>query len=434
MHVENWPLARPRPYERNPRVNAGAAVAKVAASLREYGWKQPIVVDADGVIIVGHTRLLAAQSLGLAEVPVVVARDLTPAQVKAYRLADNRTNEEAEWDTKKLALELSDLQLDSFDLALTGFDADELEGFAALLEATPEGLTADDHVPALDPAVTSVAGDLWLLGPHRLLVGDSTSVDAVARLMAGEKADLIVTDPPYNVAYEGGSRAVAEGKTRKGIKNDKMSDEKFHRFLSDVYTNLFTVAGDGACIYVFHGESEGVNFRTAMTASGFKLSQCCIWVKNSFVISRQDYHGHHEPCLFGYKDGEAPAEQSAYEPDHETALYGWKPTAAHRWYADRKQSTVWHFDRPQKSAEHPTMKPVALIEYPITNSSQPGDLVLDLFGGSGSTLIACEKIARRARLMELDPKYADVIVRRWQEFTGKTARHEDGTPFDTRAA
>ncbi len=402
MKIENWPLDKIVPYARNPRKNT-AAIDKVAASLKEYGWQQPMVVDAAGVLVVGHTRREGALKLGWTEGPVHVATSLTPAQIKAYRLADNRSNEEAEWDKELLSLELEDLKLDGFDLALTAFDPDELDGLAALAESVAEGLTDPDEAPEPPAIPVSVPGDLWILGNHRLLCGDSTLLDHVERLMDGAQADLVVTDPPYNVAYE--------GKTKDALKiqNDSMPGESFFEFLKAVYTNLFAVAGDGAGIYVFHADSEGANFRLAMVESGWKLAQCCIWVKQSMVMGRQDYHWQHEPVL-----------------------YGWKPTAAHRWFTDRKQTTVWKFDRPSRNGEHPTMKPIDLIEYPINNSSEAGNVVLDLFGGSGSTLIACEKTARRARLIEIDPRYADVIVKRWQAFTGKKAVHEDGSLFDSR--
>jgi DNA modification methylase len=439
MTVEIWLIDRVVPYARNPRKNAGA-VDKVAASIAEFGWKQPIVVDAQGVIIVGHTRLLAAKKLGLAEVPVVVAADLTPAQVKAYRLADNRTNEEASWDEALLALELDDLRLEEFNLAITGFDPKELDALAAIGNSSAVGLTEDDEAPALGPEPVSVKGDLWILGNHRLLCGDATLVDDVERLMADGRADMVLIDPPYNIAYEGKTKDALR------IEGDRQDQQSFFQFLRDAYSNLFLVSSPGAGIYVFHGDTEGVSFRKALVDSGWKLSQVCVWVKQSMVISRQDYHWKHEPILYGWKPGE-PGQDSAalgtigaggealdYEPAHEPVLYGWKTGAAHHWHADRKQTTVWAFDRPSRSSEHPTMKPVAMLEYAIANSSVAGQTVVDLFGGSGSTLIACEKTARRARLLELDPRYVDVIVKRWQAFTGKLAVHEDGSRFDQRAA
>jgi DNA modification methylase len=405
MNVETWAIDRIIPYARNPRKNDGAATDKVAASIKEFGWRQPIVVDGEGVIIAGDTRYKAARKLGLTEAPVHIAAGLSAAQIKAYRITDNRVGEEAEWDLPLLSLELDDLTLAGFDLGLTGFDPSELDTFDALANATEEGLTDPDEAPAPPKTPVSVPGDLWILGKHRVLCGDATEPTAVERLMAEQAADLVITDPPYNVAY------VGKTKDALTIQNDAMSADSFYQFLLAVYTNLVTVTADGAGIYVFHADSEGANFRRAMVDAGWKLAQCCVWVKQTLVMGRQDYHWQHEPVL-----------------------YGWKPTAAHRWFSDRKQTTVWNFDRPTRSSEHPTMKPIALIEYPIANSSKPGDLVLDLFGGSGSTLIACEKTGRSANLMELDPRYVDVIVTRWQNFSGKKAVHEDGTPFDERAA
>jgi DNA modification methylase len=417
LTVEYWPLERPIPYARNPRKNDGA-VDKVAASIKEFGWKQPIVVDSEGVIVVGHTRLLAARKLGLGEVPVVVASDLTPAQCKAYRLADNRSNEEAEWDAALLALELDDLKIDGFDLRVTGFDPQEISAYDAIAHSTEAGVTDDDDVPAPPAKPRSVPGDLWLLGHHRVLCGDATSMTDVERLLDGVRADLVIIDPPYNVSY------VGKTKDALTLQNDALGDERFYDFLRDSFVNLFVALKDGGGIYVFHSDTEGLNFRRAFAESGLKLSQVCIWVKQTMVMGRHDYHWQHEPVL-----------------------YGWKPGAAHPWHADRKQTTLWKFDRPLRSADHPTMKPIALLEYPIRNSSLPGAVVLDVFGGSGSTLIACEKTtrapgstliacektARRALLMELDPVYVDVIVARWQAFTGRHALHEDGTAFNSRA-
>jgi DNA modification methylase len=411
-----WPIDRPIPYARNPRKNADA-VPKVAGSLKEYGWKQPLVVDAEGVIVAGDTRLKAARSLGMAFVPVVVARDLTAEQVKAYRLADNRTGEEAEWDSTLLSLEIEDLRLASYSLALTGFDAAELKVLAAIQNATPLGFTEPDEAPALDrdkPTV-SVLGDVWILGGHRLICGDATLVDVVKKLLGEELVDLVLTDPPYNVDYVGKTADALR------IQNDAMAAGDFLQFLSDAFGNAALHAGKGAGIYVFHADTEGLNFRTALAAGGWHLSQCCVWVKQSMVMGRQDYHWQHEPVLFAHLP---------FEPEHDPILYGWKLGAAHRWYADRRQTTVWEFDRPSRSVEHPTMKPVDMLEYAMTNSSQPGDLVLDMFAGSGSTLIAAEKIGRAARLVELDPKYCDVIVRRWQQFTGKAAVNAEGRTFD----
>ena len=393
------------PYARNARTHSPEQVAQIAASIREFGWTNPVLVDGENGIIAGHGRVLAARKLSLDEVPVIELAHMSETQKRAYIIADNKLAEQAGWDAELLALELGELQADGFDLDLLGFDESEL---GDLLELDPKaGLTDDDAAPELQDAPVSQPGDVWRLGNHRVMCGDSLSLDDVAQLMDGHKADLIVTDPPYNVAYEGGTA------DKLTIKNDSMSGEAFYRFLLDAYTAMFASAKDGSGIYVFHADSEGVNFRKALTDAGFKLAQCCVWVKQSLVLGRQDYHWQHEPVL-----------------------YGWKPTGAHRWYSDRKQSTVWNFDRPSRNDVHPTMKPVSLIEYPVTNSSRGGDLVLDVFGGSGSTLIACEKTGRHARLMELDPRYCDVIVRRWQDFTGQQAKlgESDMTFADIEAA
>ena len=382
------------PYARNARTHSADQVAQLAASIREFGWTNPVLVDGENGIIAGHGRVLAARKLSLDEVPVIELAHMSETQKRAYIIADNKLAEQAGWDAELLALELGELQAEGFDIDLLGFDETEL---GDLLELEPKaGLTDDDAAPEVQADPVSQQGDVWRLGDHRVMCGDSLSLDEVSQLMDGHKADLIVTDPPYNVAYEGGTA------DKLTIKNDSMSGEAFYRFLLNAYTAMFASAKDGAGIYVFHADSEGTNFRKALTDAGFKLAQCCVWVKQSLVLGRQDYHWQHEPVL-----------------------YGWKPTGAHRWYSDRRQSTVWNFDRPSRNDVHPTMKPVSLVEYPITNSSRGGDVVLDLFGGSGSTLIACEKTGRHARLMELDPRYCDVIIRRWQDFTGQRAKLGD---------
>lgn len=393
------------PYARNSRTHSPEQVLQIAASIREFGWTNPVLVDGENGIIAGHGRVLAAMKLSLDEVPVIELAHMSETQKRAYIIADNKLAEQAGWDAELLSLELGELQAEGFDLDLLGFDPAELGDLLEL--PAKSGLTDDDETPEPPAVPVSQPGDVWRLGDHRVMCGDSLNIDQVARLMDGYRADLIVTDPPYNVAYEGGTA------DKLTIQNDSMSGTEFYGFLLDAYTAMFSVAKDGAGLYVFHADSEGMNFRKAMIDAGFKLAQCCVWVKQSLVMGRQDYHWQHEPVL-----------------------YGWKPTGAHRWYSDRKQTTVWNFDRPSRNDVHPTMKPVALIEYPITNSSRGGDVVLDLFGGSGSTLIACEKTGRHARLMELDPRYCDVIVKRWQDFTGQIARlgESDMTFTDIKAA
>lgn len=380
------------PYINNPRKN-DAAVDKVAASIKEFGFKVPIIIDSDNVIVAGHTRLLAAKKLGLESVPCVVADDLSPAQIKAYRIADNKTAEFAEWDDELLKIELEALEELDFNLDLTGFDKSEIEKLLANADGSGPEEDDFDSDKALEEIKTPItqAGDIWLLGRHRLICGDSTSPEDVAKLMDGKQADLILTDPPYNVDYQGGT------KDKLKIQNDKMQDDKFLLFLVSAFKNMYEFSKKGAAIYVFHADSEGYNFRAAFKQAGYQLRQCLIWVKNSLVIGKQDYQWQHEPVLYGWKDG-----------------------ASHAWYSDRKQTTVIKYDKPHKNADHPTMKPVGLCGYFISNSSKEGDIVLDLFGGSGSTMIACEQTGRTCYISEIDPKYCDVIVKRFIEQAGSS--------------
>ena len=390
------------PYARNPRKNM-AAISKVSASLKEFGWHQPIVVDKEMVVIAGHTRLEAAWSLKYKKVPVQIADKLTDAQVKAYRIADNRVSQEAEWDIDLLKLELSDLDGLDYDLLLTGFDDDELNGM--LVEAV-EGLTDEDDVPAALEVPVSVKGDVWELGNHRVMCGDSTSIEDVERLMDGNLVNLLLTDPPYNVDYTGKTKDALK------IKNDQKTDSEFRQFLFDAFSAADVVMKKGACFYIWHADSEGYNFRGACFDVGWIVRQCLIWNKNTMVMGRQDYHWKHEPCLYGWKDG-----------------------ASHFWASDRKQTTVLEFNRPTRSAEHPTMKPVELMSYQIENNTKKADSILDPFGGSGSTLIAAEKLGRKSYLMELDEVYIDIILCRYQDFTGKEAVHaETGKTYNEMKA
>lgn len=393
MKIEKIAIDKIIPYARNPRKNE-AAVAKVAASLKEFGWKQAIVVDSEMVIIAGHTRLLAAKQLGMTEAPILVADDLTAAQVKAYRLADNRTHEESEWDKSALAIELGELGDLDYDLRYTGFDPEEIKGLKALAEAVENGLKDEDDCPDIEEKTISRLGDLWLLGRHRLMCGDSTRIDQVEQLIAGGLADMVFTDPPYNVDYEG----YTEDKLK--ITHDKMSDTQFTKFLLDIFASYFAAVKKGASMYVCHGSIYQREFQNALEANGFTVRNQIIWAKNHFAWGHGRYKFQHEPIFYCYQKGEA-------DP----------------WYGDKTQSTLWQIDKPNANRLHPTMKPVSLVEMALQNSSKAGDIVLDLFGGSGSTLIACEKSARNARLMELDPKYCDVIIKRWQEFTGHKALH-----------
>jgi len=393
------------PYIRNSRTHSDAQVAQIAASIKEFGFTNPVLIDGGGGIIAGHGRVLAARKLGLTDVPCIRLDHLTDAQKRAYVIADNRLALNSGWDTEMLKVEFADLQELGFDLELTGFDLDEIKELLAPVGT--EGLTDPDDAPPLPEHPRTVPGDIWVMGKHRLLCGDSTSVSDLEKLTDGQLVDMWLTDPPYNVAVQGGNHGDPERKNGLKIMNDKMPDEDFRQFLRDAYTAADTVMKPGAVFYIWHADSEGYNFRGAAKDAGWAVRQCLIWKKSSIVMGRQDYHWKHEPCL-----------------------YGWKEGAGHLWAADRKQTTILEFDRPAKNGEHPTMKPVALFEYQLLNNTKGGDQVLDSFGGSGTTLIAAEKNGRVARIMELDPKYCDVIVKRWQDFTGKIATHaETGEPF-----
>jgi len=389
MKYEMKKISDCTPSARNARTHSERQIDKIAESIKEFGFMNPIILDKDGEIIAGHGRLAASQKLGLAEVPVLYADHLTPSQIKAYRLADNRLALDAGWDDDLLKIELMDLKELGYDTGLTGFDPDEIDDF---LELNAGGKTDEDDMPPVPVDPVSQLGDIWLLGDHRLMCGDSTDQAQVETLMVNTKADLLLTDPPYNVAYEGKTKDAMK------IKNDQMGDDAFLQFLTSAFTAADAVMRQGAAFYIWHADSEGYNFRGSCAAVGWKVRQCLIWIKQSMVLGRQDYQWKHEPCLYGWKDG-----------------------AAHFWGSDRKQTTVLEFNRPSRNDIHPTMKPVDLIEYQVLNSSQKNGIVLDLFGGSGSTLIACEKTNRKGRLMELDPVYVDVIVRRWEQYTGKYA-------------
>lgn len=404
LSVEYRSVEKLIPYARNSRTHSDEQVAQIAASIREFGWTNPVLLDGNSGIIAGHGRVLAARKLGMDTVPCIELSGMSEAQRRAYVIADNKLALNAGWDHEVLALEFQELADLGFDLDLTGFTAEEIEALTP--EEIAPGLTDEDAVPELQPDPISKPGDVWLLGKHRLMCGDSTVIDAVETLMAGGLADQLVTDPPYNVAYT--------GKTKDALKiqNDSMSDENFRQFLRDAFVAADTVMKPGAVFYIWHADLEGYNFRGACMDAGWKVRQCLIWKKQTLVMGRNDYHWKHEPCLYGWKDG-----------------------SGHLWASDRKQTTVLEFDRPTSSTLHPTMKPVELVEYQVLNNTKGSDVVLDLFGGGGSTLIACEKSGRHARLMELDPRYVDVIVRRWQDFTGKFATLEaTGATFDEVAA
>lgn len=397
--IEHWNIEKLIPYARNSRTHSDEQIGQIAASIKEWGWTTPILVDETGGIIAGHGRTMAAQRLKMTQVPVMVAKGWSDAKKRAYVIADNRLAMNAGWDNDMLAQEFKDLMEQGFDVELTGFSEEEIDALMPL--ELEEGLTDPDDAPEAPANPVTVQGDVWVMGNHRLLCGDSTSMDDLAKLCQGQMVDMWLTDPPYNVAYE--------GKTKDALKiqNDSMGDDQFRQFLRDAYTAADAVMKPGAVFYIWHADSEGYNFRGAAQDAGWKVRQCLIWKKSSMVMGRQDYHWKHEPCLYGWKDG-----------------------AGHLWAADRKQTTILEFDKPTRNGEHPTMKPVALFEYQLLNNTKGGDQVLDSFGGSGTTLIAAEKNGRIARLMELDPKYCDVIVTRWQAFTGKHAHLEsDGRSF-----
>jgi DNA modification methylase len=430
LKIVQKPVDKLIPYVNNSRTHSDEQIAQIASSIKEFGWTNPILVDGENGIIAGHGRLMAARKLGYKEVPTIELKDLTETQRKAYIIADNRLALNAGWDNEMLTIELNDLLADGFALEMLGFDKDELH---VLLnpEQLNEGLTHEDDVPDLPKDPISKPGDIWICGPHKVMCGSSLEIDAWDTLMAGERADACWTDPPYNVAYE--------SKLAGKIKNDDMNNDEFKQFLLDAYISMFSVMKEGAPIYVAHADTEGLNFRDSFIKAGFKLSGCLIWRKNSLVLGRSDYQWMHEPIL-----------------------YGWKPGSKHRWYGGRKLTTIvehgesgpiqkledgrwaikvgdsvlivsgdakleespssiFFHEKPKRSGEHPTMKPVGLIEKMLKSSARPGDIVIDAFGGSGSTLIAADRLGMSARLMELDAKFVDVIVKRWEDFTGKKA-------------
>ena len=406
--IEQWPTAKLVPYARNARTHSDAQVAQIAASIAEFGFTNPILAGSDGVIVAGHGRLAAAQKLGLDAVPVVVLDHLTPTQRRALVIADNRIAENAGWDEELLRVELEGLQDEGFDLDLTGFDADALAELIAGDEPDNEGQTDEDAVPEVGETPVSRPGDVWQLGPHRLLCGDATVAESYEALLDGEAVDMVFTDPPYNVNYANSAKDKMRGKDR-AILNDTLGDG-FYDFLLAALTQMVAHCRGG--IYVAMSSSELDVLQSAFRAAGGKWSTFIIWAKNTFTLGRADYQRQYEPIL-----------------------YGWPEGAQRHWCGDRDQGDVWNIKKPQKNDLHPTMKPVELVERALRNSSRPGNVVLDPFGGSGTTLIAAEKSGRVARLIELDQKYVDVIVRRWEDFTGKQAtRASDGVRFDQAAS
>jgi DNA modification methylase len=401
QRIEHWQLDKLIPYARNPRTHSDAQVAQIAASIREFGFNAPILVDSNAGIIAGHGRLLAARKLNLGEVPVIVLDHLSETQKRAYIIADNQLALNAGWDEDLLRVELAALTEEEFDLDLLGFEDKEL---AALLEEVlpANGLTDEDAVPEVPQSPTSVSGDLWVLGDHRVLCGDALVQTDVSTFIAGERADLGVCDVPYNVDYTGHTEQ------RLKMQGDHMSAEEFSRFLQRAFESCRRAVKPGASLYICHSSSWQREFQNALEAAGFEVRCQIIWAKNTFAWGFGRYKFQHEPIFYCHVAGQSDA-----------------------WYGDKSQSTLWQENKPVANRLHPTMKPVELIERALTNSSKAGDIVLDLFGGSGSTLIACERNKRYARLVEIDPKYVDVIVRRWQEYTGKAAVLDgDGRTFE----
>ncbi len=375
------------PYVNNARTHSPEQLTKLRSSLREFGFINPVIIDREFNVIAGHGRIAAAKEEGMEEVPCVFVDYLTEAQKKAYILADNRMALDAGWDEELLRIEIESLQGADFDVSLTGFGEDELADLFAGDEEKDVKDDGFDLSAALEKAAFVERGDIWTVGRHRLVCGDATSAEDVAALMDGKKANLIVTDPPYNVAFRSGSGL--------SIQNDSMENGEFYTFLYNSFSQMAAHLEKGGAAYVFHADTEGLNFRKAFVDAGFHLAGVCIWVKNSLVLGRSDYQWQHEPVLYGFlKNGKHP------------------------WYSDRKQTTIWNYDKPKRNKNHPTSKPLDLLGYPICNSSQENAIVLDTFGGSGSTMMACEQTNRICCMMELDEKYASVILRRYVEDTG----------------
>ena len=381
------PLEKLVPYINNARTHSPEQIKKLRSSLREFGFINPVIIDRDYGVIAGHGRILAAKEENMKEVPCVFADHLNEAQKKAYIIADNRMAMDAGWDEELLRIEIESLQAESFDIGLTGFDEKEIADlFSDCKEAEIE---EDDFdlTKALEKAAFVERGDIWKVGRHTLMCGDATSKEDVDLLMGEKKANLILTDPPYGVSFKSSS-----GLT---IQNDSIKDEEFYTFLLQAFSCMASHLEQGGSGYIFHADTEGLHFRKAFIDAGFHLAGVCIWVKNALVLGRSDYQWQHEPVLYGFlKNGK------------------------HSWYSDRKQTTIWNFDKPKRNENHPTSKPLDLLSYPIRNSSQENAIVLDTFGGSGSTLMACEKTNRICYAMELDEKYASVILRRYVEDTG----------------
>jgi DNA modification methylase len=437
MEVNEVNIDSLKVYEKNARTHSEKQLVQLVASLKEFGWTNPLLVDETLTIIAGHGRLAAAKKIGMQKVPVIELSGMTEAQKRAYVLADNKLAELAGWDKDLLTSELAALQDMDFDIELTGFsDVEIAELLPVFIE---QGGTDENEIPDPPAQPTTIEGDVWVCGRHRLKCGDSTSAQDMASLMAGGKADMVFTDPPYNVDYQGGTKDGLK------IKNDSMSSASFYQFLFDVFSTAATVVEGGAPIYVCHSDSEGLNFRKSMLDAGWLLKSCLIWVKSQFVLGRLDYHQKHEPILYGWKDGAAHKwyggrtkhsvsedipgvtiqnVEDGYEITFGDVIQHCKikvPAYEMLCAGSDELTSVWRVEKPQRSEFHPTTKPVEIPRRAINNSSKVGGVVLDMFLGSGSTMIACEQIGRACRGLELDPVYCDVIVQRWQSFTGATA-------------
>ena len=427
MNVKEISISKITPYDRNPRDN-DKAVEAVANSIEEFGFQQPIVVDKDMVIIVGHTRYKAAQELGLKTVPVVIASNLNEEQVKAYRLADNRTNELATWNEAMLIEEIE--QIEDIDMTLFGFGDIDIDGGESLDEVTEDNFEEEDVEDTHDVK----EGDIWQLGNHRVMCGSSTDAEDVKKLTQGKEMDMCITDPPYNVDYGAKTRRLSEisGLTNnhKDIANDKLSDSDFALFLTDFYTQMLNSLKKGGAYYVWYASSETINFYNSLEKAGSKQHANLVWVKNAPILGMGDYHWKHEPCIYGWKDGakhyftDSRKETTVIEdskPNYRQMKKDELIALLDEIYADKESTDVLHEDKPQVADLHPTMKPVKLFARLIRNSSRKEEKVIDFFGGSGTTVIACEQLNRQAYIMELDPHYVDVIITRWEQFTGKKA-------------
>lgn len=412
--LEMRPVSALIPYARNAREHSGAQIAQLRGSIREFGFVAPLLIDGSGNVIAGHGRLQAAIAEGMTQVPCVLVEHLSDAQRRAYILTDNRLAEQATWNEELVSAELEDLRDAGFDITLTGFDE------ADILLDEPEDVIEDDFDVRLPTAPHAQNGQIWTLGRHRLMCGDASDPAQVEKLMRGASAQLLLTDPPYNVDVTGG--------TSEGLKiaNDDMSETEFQKLLSGAFSAVKSHMEPGAGFYIWHPDGEqGRVFRNVCHDVGLRVRQCLIWVKSNATLGRQDYHWQHEPCLHGQTEW-AYLECGDTWDSHEACLYGWTDGKAHLWCSDRKQTTVLEYEKPVRNADHPTMKPVRLFAYQIANSTLPDAVVLDCFAGSGTTAIACEQLGRSAYLMEIDPRCVDVIIARWEKFTGRKAVLVDG--------